>query len=325
MLHRYAGRGCAGTGMSERDGDDDRPTAARRAAAVPDHVPGDARRPDRALGDRDGLSSLARERVSVPGWGAPRSWHTAGHAVFTASRTTGRPVVPPDRGRRLRVDDGSAAFFPLYPLVVRAVSWLVGGHPLAGVVARVQPRLLRRAAGPVRPHGPRVRRARRAADHRLHLDLPHRVLLPRAVQRIAVPAADPRRVPASAPRSVGDRRARGRARGAHTQRGDRPGACALAAMALEQWRRTAADCGRGWSPSAAVVLGPLLVPGVVGASRTRTRLGTARRPGELATRRRLPITTLWHAARSRVPRRRRRTRGTGSSTSCWCGVRRRRR
>jgi hypothetical protein len=26
--------------------------------------------------------------------------------------------------------DGSAAFFPLYPLAIRAVSWLLGGHPL---------------------------------------------------------------------------------------------------------------------------------------------------------------------------------------------------
>jgi hypothetical protein len=31
-----------------------------------------------------------------------------------------------------RTGDGSAAFFPLYPMLVRAASWLVGGHPLAG-------------------------------------------------------------------------------------------------------------------------------------------------------------------------------------------------
>lgn len=31
-----------------------------------------------------------------------------------------------------RSTDGSAAFFPLFPMLVRGASWLVGGHPLAG-------------------------------------------------------------------------------------------------------------------------------------------------------------------------------------------------
>ena len=71
----------------------------------------------------------ARDAVSVPGWLAPPlgdGWH----GVFTAFErqdalwflriaTTG--YVP---------GDGSAAFFPLYPLVVRATSWAVGGRPL---------------------------------------------------------------------------------------------------------------------------------------------------------------------------------------------------
>jgi mannosyltransferase PIG-V len=33
-----------------------------------------------------------------------------------------------------RVGDGSAAFFPLYPLAIRAVSFVLGGHPLAGAL-----------------------------------------------------------------------------------------------------------------------------------------------------------------------------------------------
>jgi Gpi18-like mannosyltransferase len=71
----------------------------------------------------------AREGVDVPGWLAgpiDHGWRAAFTAMerqdalwFLRIATTGY-----DAG------DGSAAFFPLYPLVVRVVSWIVGGRPL---------------------------------------------------------------------------------------------------------------------------------------------------------------------------------------------------
>ena len=71
----------------------------------------------------------AREAVSVPGWIAPPMGH-AWHNIFTV-------LERQDALWFLRIAttgyaraDGSAAFFPLYPLLVRAVSWIVGGHPL---------------------------------------------------------------------------------------------------------------------------------------------------------------------------------------------------
>lgn len=71
----------------------------------------------------------AREAVNVPGWIAPPIGH-AWHNVFTA-------LERQDALWFLRIAttgyaraDGSAAFFPLFPLLVRAVSWVVGGHPL---------------------------------------------------------------------------------------------------------------------------------------------------------------------------------------------------
>ena len=71
----------------------------------------------------------ARDAVSVPGWIAPPIGH-AWHNIFTA-------LERQDALWFLRIAtsgyaraDGSAAFFPLYPLLIRAVSWIVGGHPL---------------------------------------------------------------------------------------------------------------------------------------------------------------------------------------------------
>ncbi len=75
----------------------------------------------------------ARDAVSVPGWIAPAIGH-AWHSVFTA-------LERQDALWFLRIAttgyaraDGSAAFFPLYPLLVRAVSWIVGGHPLVAAM-----------------------------------------------------------------------------------------------------------------------------------------------------------------------------------------------
>jgi hypothetical protein len=71
----------------------------------------------------------ARDAVNVPGWVAPPLGH-GWHGVFTAFERQ-------DAFWFLRIattgyvaGDGSAAFFPLYPLLVRAVSWVLGGHPL---------------------------------------------------------------------------------------------------------------------------------------------------------------------------------------------------
>jgi len=66
---------------------------------------------------------------SVPGWAADpisAGWHNLvtglvrEDALWFLRITTGG----------YRADDGSAAFFPLYPLLTRALSFLTGGHPL---------------------------------------------------------------------------------------------------------------------------------------------------------------------------------------------------
>jgi Mannosyltransferase (PIG-V) len=71
----------------------------------------------------------ARDAVSVPGWIAPALGH-GWHDVFSAFERQDALwfLRIADTGYTLR--DGSAAFFPLYPLLVRATSWLVGGHLL---------------------------------------------------------------------------------------------------------------------------------------------------------------------------------------------------
>jgi hypothetical protein len=56
-----------------------------------------------------------------PGW----------HALFTALERQDAAWYLGIAEHGYRPDDGSAAFFPLYPLVVRVVSGLIGGHPLA--------------------------------------------------------------------------------------------------------------------------------------------------------------------------------------------------
>ena len=71
----------------------------------------------------------ARDAVSVPGWAASPVVH-GWQAVFTALERQDALWFLRIATTGYRAGDGSAAFFPLYPLVVRAVSWIVGGHPL---------------------------------------------------------------------------------------------------------------------------------------------------------------------------------------------------
>ncbi len=68
--------------------------------------------------------------VSVPGWHLGPA--TPGlHNVFTALERQDAAWYLRIATTGYRANDGSAAFFPLYPLIVRAVSWLTLGHPLA--------------------------------------------------------------------------------------------------------------------------------------------------------------------------------------------------
>ncbi|MEO8424947.1 MAG: mannosyltransferase family protein [Actinomycetota bacterium] len=71
----------------------------------------------------------AREGVNVPGWIASPLGH-GWHGVFTAFERQDAFWFLRIATTGYAVGDGSAAFFPLYPLVVRALSWVVGGHPL---------------------------------------------------------------------------------------------------------------------------------------------------------------------------------------------------
>ncbi|HZD79249.1 MAG TPA: mannosyltransferase family protein [Actinomycetota bacterium] len=69
--------------------------------------------------------------VSVPGWVAHPLPDPGWHNLFTSwERFDGLWFLRIAAGG-YRSGDGSAAFFPLYPLAIRAVSWLIGGHPFA--------------------------------------------------------------------------------------------------------------------------------------------------------------------------------------------------
>ena len=68
--------------------------------------------------------------VGVPGW--PAHAITPGwHNLFTAWERFDALWFLRIADAGYRVNDGSAAFFPGYPLVVRAVSFALGGHPFA--------------------------------------------------------------------------------------------------------------------------------------------------------------------------------------------------
>ncbi len=71
----------------------------------------------------------SRGALSVPGWGASQLAH-GWAAVFTALERQDAQWFLRIAAGGYSPTDGSAAFFPLYPLLVRVVSWFVGGHPL---------------------------------------------------------------------------------------------------------------------------------------------------------------------------------------------------
>lgn len=82
-----------------------------------------------AIGEAAGIPSP----VNVPGWPAPTitpGWH---NLVTAWERFDGLWFLRIATAGYVE-DDGSAAFFPLYPLVIRIVSPLLGGHPLAAAL-----------------------------------------------------------------------------------------------------------------------------------------------------------------------------------------------
>lgn len=81
-----------------------------------------------------GLVPLMKAGVDVPGWAAPditAGWHNALGALERQDAQWFLRIA--DAG--YRHDDGSAAFFPIYPLLVRIVTPLTGGRTLlAGIL-----------------------------------------------------------------------------------------------------------------------------------------------------------------------------------------------
>jgi Mannosyltransferase (PIG-V) len=68
--------------------------------------------------------------TGVPGWPAP-SFSAGPHNFITAWERADALWYLRIADGGYAAGDGSAAFFPLFPLVVRGVSWVLGGHPLA--------------------------------------------------------------------------------------------------------------------------------------------------------------------------------------------------
>ena len=203
-----------------------------------------------------------------------------GRAVFTAFERQRRPLVPSDRHHRVPGRRRQRRVLPPLPVGrSRRVVDRRGPSPLRGD-ARLQPGVLRIAGRPLRPHGPRVLRRGRAEDDRLPRDLPDGVLLPRSVQRIALPPALARRVPRGEAGSVGQRGDRRRARGAHPKhrRGPGSGAHRDGARATERPQQPVAAGARrrGGAPGSPHLLR------MVGAG-TRNRAGADPCTGRLAT------------------------------------------
>lgn len=72
--------------------------------------------------------------VSVPGWPAQPLPDPGWHNVFTSFERMDALWFLRIAADGYRSGDGSAAFFPLYPVATRVVSWAIGGHPLAAAL-----------------------------------------------------------------------------------------------------------------------------------------------------------------------------------------------
>jgi hypothetical protein len=74
------------------------------------------------------------EAVSVRGWPAPPPPSPGWHALFTVWERFDALWFLRIATRGYAPGDGSAAFFPLYPMSVRLVSTALGGHPFAAAL-----------------------------------------------------------------------------------------------------------------------------------------------------------------------------------------------
>lgn len=72
--------------------------------------------------------------VSVPGWPARALPDPGWHNLFTAWERFDALWFLRIAAEGYRATDGSAAFFPLYPLAIRVVSFVLGGHPFAAAL-----------------------------------------------------------------------------------------------------------------------------------------------------------------------------------------------
>ena len=71
----------------------------------------------------------ALDPVSVPGWPAHPAPDPGWHNMFTAWERFDALWFLRIADSGYRLEDGSAAFFPVYPLAIRAVSLVLGDHP----------------------------------------------------------------------------------------------------------------------------------------------------------------------------------------------------
>lgn len=72
--------------------------------------------------------------VGVPGWPANPVPDPGWHNLFTAWERFDALWFLRIADSGYRLDDGSAVFFPLFPLAVRAISFALGGHPFGAAV-----------------------------------------------------------------------------------------------------------------------------------------------------------------------------------------------
>ena len=116
--------------------------------------------------------------VGVPGWPANPIPDPGWQNLFTAWERFDALWFLRIADAGYRTADGSAAFFPLYPLAVRTVSFVLGGHPFAASILVVERRLPRCARRHLPPDHVRDRRARRPHDGRAPRLLPDVLFLP---------------------------------------------------------------------------------------------------------------------------------------------------